>query len=385
MSLYRLRKTQPKLASLLEREEERGLLPQSLLFSGPIGASKLTGALDLAYNLVGEEDKRDTLTSPYVIYFPDRELKNQIFASINLYERSRTSATRLFLLRSVRLALMQYREVTPVTSTSESYFNCASDLDAFLLDYLKEREYSEKEVKALVSFLRKKFNDPRLCNGGKKNPTPVSIDSIRGIQDWFSSKSDKGKVAIFENIEDSTESAKNSLLKILEEPKPNTHIILISNKPQKIMETILSRVRKFDFPAIPTKTINEFLRDSYGVYGTYSSFQDFFFKEGVGEKEASLLEKNVSIFINAILSNKKMKKSDESSLIASLDSLSSYDYFYSRIVEELMTKIRENKISAKRGKEIYSVIEKFTINGDIYNMSNKAILDLVLREVDIVE
>jgi DNA polymerase-3 subunit gamma/tau len=52
---------------------------------------------------------------------------------------------------------------------------------------------------------------------------------------------------IIENSEKMNDAARNSLLKILEEPPENASIILTSSKPDTLLQTILSRVRDYTF------------------------------------------------------------------------------------------------------------------------------------------
>ena len=53
MSFDALGRTQRTIAEELTSALSSSLLPQSLLFSGKPGSSRLTGALDLAYELTG--------------------------------------------------------------------------------------------------------------------------------------------------------------------------------------------------------------------------------------------------------------------------------------------------------------------------------------------
>ena len=55
------------------------------------------------------------------------------------------------------------------------------------------------------------------------------------------------KCVIIENAENMQEGAKNSLLKILEEPPPRLSIILTSSRPVSLLPTILSRLREYRF------------------------------------------------------------------------------------------------------------------------------------------
>src|SRR6185503_12318790 len=57
-----------------------------------------------------------------------------------------------------------------------------------------------------------------------------------------------------------TGSAFNALLKTLEEPPPHVVFIFATTEPQKIPETILSRVQRFDFKRIPIPAVVERLK-----------------------------------------------------------------------------------------------------------------------------
>src|SRR5260370_11116465 len=58
-----------------------------------------------------------------------------------------------------------------------------------------------------------------------------------------------------------TDRAFNALLKPLEEPPPHVKFILATTEPQKMPETILSRLQRYDFRRIPFTTILERLKD----------------------------------------------------------------------------------------------------------------------------
>ncbi|MBQ0071671.1 MAG: hypothetical protein KBS81_07430, partial [Spirochaetales bacterium] len=219
---------------------------------------------------------------------------------------------------------------------------------------------------------------------GKRNPSPVPIDDIRGVQEWFSSGSDE-KVAIFEDVEDTTEGAKNSLLKMLEGPDPHSHMILISSNPQKLMQPIRSRVRKFQFPALTERQISELLKNRFHAWQNYRSFDAFFFQTGSGEDAQKELEEDVLLFVSSILSGKMMKKTEEDALLSSLEKLSAYRYFKERVAEELEKSFRTGKTSAYEAKRKLAFINQWILSSDIYNMSDKNALDLMLREAEVVK
>lgn len=83
------------------------------------------------------------------------------------------------------------------------------------------------------------------------------VDKIRTIIDeaGFQSLDSKYKIFIIDEAHMITTEGWNAMLKILEEPPKNTIFIFCTTDPQKIIPTVLSRVQRFDFQRISTKTI----------------------------------------------------------------------------------------------------------------------------------
>ena len=77
----------------------------------------------------------------------------------------------------------------------------------------------------------------------------IKVDAIRSLVDFFGQSSMQGgkKVAIVSPAESLNHNAANALLKTLEEPTPNSHIILISHSPGQLLATIRSRCQVVDF------------------------------------------------------------------------------------------------------------------------------------------
>jgi DNA polymerase III subunit gamma/tau len=86
---------------------------------------------------------------------------------------------------------------------------------------------------------------------------------------------DRYKIYIIDEAHQLTDSAFNALLKTLEEPPPHVKFILATTEPQKMPETILSRLQRYDFRRIPYLTILDRLKDLAG-------------REGVEAEEAAL-------------------------------------------------------------------------------------------------
>ncbi|PJE51080.1 MAG: hypothetical protein COV29_02290 [Candidatus Yanofskybacteria bacterium CG10_big_fil_rev_8_21_14_0_10_36_16] len=75
------------------------------------------------------------------------------------------------------------------------------------------------------------------------------IDEIRNIKDSAQVASSHGgyKIFIIDEVHMLTPQAFNALLKVLEEPPSHVVFILATTEPHKVIDTILSRVQRFDF------------------------------------------------------------------------------------------------------------------------------------------
>ena len=80
----------------------------------------------------------------------------------------------------------------------------------------------------------------------------------------------KNKVAVITNGETMRDDSQNTLLKSLEEPAPNTYIIILTNRPESLKKTIYSRCQVLNIPYISPNKINEWLNDS-GITDYYST------------------------------------------------------------------------------------------------------------------
>jgi len=77
----------------------------------------------------------------------------------------------------------------------------------------------------------------------------ITIDSIRNLKRALSRKSFSGgyKVCLIDDADKMNLQAENALLKTLEEPTPDTVIILITGKPYRLLPTVLSRCQHLKF------------------------------------------------------------------------------------------------------------------------------------------
>lgn len=89
----------------------------------------------------------------------------------------------------------------------------------------------------------------------------LKIDQMRLLKETAYLKPMAGfkRVFIIDEAEKMNDEASNSLLKILEEPPPFSHIILVTPNPYRIIPTIKSRCQTFQFSPIPKEDIQKAL------------------------------------------------------------------------------------------------------------------------------
>jgi DNA polymerase III subunit delta' len=103
------------------------------------------------------------------------------------------------------------------------------------------------------------------CNfyGGEDKLSIISKDASREIIKTLSLKAfeSKNKVMIIWQPETMHPAAANGILKILEEPSPNTYFILVTNAADQLMPTIISRTQILTVPLLSDEELESYLKD----------------------------------------------------------------------------------------------------------------------------
>jgi DNA polymerase-3 subunit gamma/tau len=89
-----------------------------------------------------------------------------------------------------------------------------------------------------------------------------SVDDVRELRESVRYPPSIGKYRIFlvDEVHMLSNAAFNALLKTLEEPPPHVVFLFATTEPDKLPETILSRVQRFDFRRMPIRTVVDRLR-----------------------------------------------------------------------------------------------------------------------------
>ena len=91
----------------------------------------------------------------------------------------------------------------------------------------------------------------------------IKVDQIRELAEFMSLSAalSPWRVVVIDTVDDLEASAANALLKILEEPPPNTLYFLVSNAPGRLLPTIRSRCRLLHFEALSDDAMTSILEE----------------------------------------------------------------------------------------------------------------------------
>jgi DNA polymerase-3 subunit delta' len=80
----------------------------------------------------------------------------------------------------------------------------------------------------------------------------ISVEQIRELGEFLnlSAALSRWRVVVIDTVDELNKNAANALLKMLEEPQPNTLFFLVSHAPGRLLPTIRSRCRRLDFSTL---------------------------------------------------------------------------------------------------------------------------------------
>ncbi len=368
MKLYR-----SEIFSQIESQIKDNNLAQSMLFSGPSGSGRASLAFDMAKEM-GIND---------IIVFFSRQLNVDLDASYNLLKTKYSKRFINFFASSVRRIIMQYHpslQKEGIDGQKDKLFNLASDIATALDDMLKIDAEDKKKVLEAADEIYKNASKGDLSTRGRKK-SQIAVDEVRSVQNYLLRLSSPCLV-IIENIEDSPEASRNALLKILEEPYKDVYFVLISEQKERILSTILSRVRKYDFSPLNKIELDYYLKNEFLAEKSYDSYKDFIFEMSTSDQvreEIMMSSKKIS---SAFISSSMLSVEELDECYKALDKNSTY--FFSLLVKETEKAFVSGEISVKKARLILNSLNKAKLENAVYNQNIKSALDAALREVCLV-
>ncbi|HCU30664.1 MAG TPA: hypothetical protein DIC57_09620, partial [Sphaerochaeta sp.] len=164
---------------------------------------------------------------------------------------------------------------------------------------------------------------------------------MRAIDEWVNQTGmgSNKRFIILEAMEQTNVSARNSLLKILEEPPEDTYFFLISEFPNRIMSTILSRVRRYVFPPLGKEAVMLYLKPYYLHDRQYESLEQFYLEGGGMD-----LNKNRQIagmLFSSVKSRRYLLLPDLQQLLSNVDDVDGYEYVLRALLDGLADALEE--------------------------------------------
>jgi DNA polymerase-3 subunit gamma/tau len=273
--------------SLLSSDISGGTLAPSMLFSGPLASGKGSAALELGRILSCEQSGLWNCSCPActrhrqlahldLLLLGPRNFSAEIAASAAAFLRDPPAQATWFLfIRSVRKLLARF---SPVLWEDEPKI-------AKLNPYIQSLEEDLDELNITDSGALKKTVEGILKTSFKLEAEGIGdlipVSQIRRAA-WWSRMAPQGKrkLMVIENADHMRDEARNSLLKILEEPPETVTIVLTSAHPEALLPTILSRLRLYRFiardKAVEASVIHKIFRENREQADSISAYLDSF-------------------------------------------------------------------------------------------------------------
>lgn len=95
----------------------------------------------------------------------------------------------------------------------------------------------------------------------KRLKTVLTVDEVRRTTDFFGMSAGAGgwRIGIIDAADDMNVNAENALLKILEEPPPQSLFLVIAHQPGRLLPTIRSRCRTLRLVPLPDEAVADIL------------------------------------------------------------------------------------------------------------------------------
>jgi len=286
-------------ASQLIADIDGASLAPTMLFSGPPASGKGTAALELARVISCEAATKAVralwkcpcpscarhrlLVHPDLLCLGNKPFSAEIAASASSFLKDAESpSSRMLFIRSVRKLLARFNpvlwedepkagKISPLVNSLEE------DLDdlAFLFDKSQSSVDSASVTKLTEEIIKGAF---KLQSEWMSETIPIG--QIRRAAFWSRlAPASGGKCLVIENAHRMQEEARNSLLKLLEEPPARLTVVLTAPRPLSLIPTILSRLRPYAFNSRDAEAEQEVIRRVFkaeGYKGGISAYLDSF-------------------------------------------------------------------------------------------------------------
>ncbi|OHD74766.1 MAG: hypothetical protein A2177_05395 [Spirochaetes bacterium RBG_13_68_11] len=278
---------QRQVVASLSAELAAGAFPRASLFVGPPFAGKLSTALEAARVLTCAADgawgcecpacrKQRELVHPHTVMLGWRYADVEIPASAAALQANRGPAARYLYLRAVRKLLRRFEPA--VWDADDARMRAAQEKTAEVEEMLAPLAPG-RDLPAADELAALTEQAGALCRELAQSVRSdlVTVGQVRLLSAWARvTAAGSGKVAIVENADRMQESARNALLKLLEEPPEQVHLVLLTTRRSSVAPTIISRLRPYLFPGRSPEeeraVIARIFRDESGRFADLRGF-----------------------------------------------------------------------------------------------------------------
>ncbi|MDD3982261.1 MAG: hypothetical protein PHT55_08675 [Spirochaetales bacterium] len=248
---------QDEVCKTLATEIRHASLPPALLFSGPPASGKLTTALETARLLSCRKEgewncpcpdcaMHRRLGHPDLLLFGARSLPEEISVAKEFLLRAPCQASAYFLLRALGKLAARFNPALWASEESklgkaagllESMYESADRIDPATIGPRLDPETLKAVESACSDALALELLVPE---------APVFM--LRNMRIWAQlAPTGIRRTVIIENADRMQDSARNAILKILEEPPETVRFILLTSRRASMLATVLSRARLYSF------------------------------------------------------------------------------------------------------------------------------------------
>jgi len=357
------------LAARFALQIEGGTFAQVNLFTGPAYSLRMTGALECVRVLDCHNEGSEhclcpachsarCLTMENLLIVSRRDHRCLIESNLAAYQALGTKTTKIRAIRSLRTLLLSYH---PQLNTLPE----ATALAELVGQFIESREEEKREK--WVEDLRRQTR--RLLTAAKKSST-ITITQVRSIADWVSRSAigSQKRFIIIEALEETNPSARNALLKLLEEPPEDVYFFLISEHPSRIMQTILSRARMTRFPPLSGEALKRYL-EPYYPKKEYASLEQFFLENG--GLDLAVLESAAERLHASIITGRPLSSIELATLLDTIAAMDGYEQLLRLLLAQFENTQRAGTMDAERTARSVRAINESYYQGELYNQEVK--------------
>lgn len=286
-------------------------VPPALLFTGAEGSGKLTAALEFARVLSCEKEalwncecpqciRHRSLTHPDLLLIGPRSFPQEPSVTADYFLQTQNATSYYAFLRAVRKLLKRFE---PVLWSGE---------EAKLSKAAPSIEAIEEQLEDINAMLASSHTQKLSDTVHRIVETAISLESlvpegipvfmVRNMATWaLLTPAGKRKTIILQNADTANESARNAMLKILEEPPDSVRFVLTASRRATVIATILSRSRLISFDARTSEQAQQVVARLFRTQEKVEDVGEFFRKKSPFPPERA--ESAAELFVGALLAD----------------------------------------------------------------------------------